>query len=300
MDYNQRLLFYLGADKHIPHPNMNQHSIHDLTSNVNTHDTVYDVPLKQFLVKTNNQNKRFSFTRGDVISNNTQNNWSLSKNRSENNNSAVILKLFNENRHWGLYYNKPRDIPFENKKNIVFWRGCSTGSSQHFNATTWQPRKVNRFVMIEKWFNKTPYIDVGFSLIHRNWLKDKYGRYLKGPSSPSIFLTNKYLLSIEGNDKDSGLNWKLNSNSLVLMPKPRVTTWLMETNLIPNFHYLLLNDDFSDLHEKYIWCNNNQQKCKDIINNANLYMKQFENKRIEEQLQTDVINKYFELKDKFI
>ena len=122
----------------------------------------------------------------------------------------------------------------------------------------------------------------------------------KGPSSPSTFLTNKYLLSIEGNDKDSGLNWKLNSNSIVLMPKPRVTTWLMETCLIPNFHYILLNDDFSDLHEKYIWCNNNQKKCKDIINNANLYMKQFENKRLEEQLQTDVINKYFELKDKFI
>lgn len=56
----------------------------------------------------------------------------------------------------GLYYNKPHDIPFEYKNNIVFWRGCSTGSSQHFNATTWQPRKVNRFVMIEKWFNKTP------------------------------------------------------------------------------------------------------------------------------------------------
>ena len=33
--------------------------------------------------------------------------------------------------------------------------------------------------MIEKWFNKTPDIDVGFSLIHRAWLKDKYGCYLK-------------------------------------------------------------------------------------------------------------------------
>ena len=82
------------------------------------------------------------------------------------------------------------------------------------------------------------------------------------------------------------------------MPRPRVTSWLMETTLIPNYHYLLLKDDFSDMYEKYIWCENNQDKCKEIIKNANIYMKQFENKYIEEKLEVDVLNKYFELKDK--
>ena len=108
----------------------------------------------------------------------------------------------------------------------------------------------------------------------------------------------KYILSVEGNDKDSGINWKLNSNSLVLMAKPRVTSWLMETTLIPNYHYVLLKDDFSDLYQKYIWCENNQNKCKKIIQNANLYMKQFKNESIEGKLEIDVLNKYFELKNK--
>ena len=52
------------------------------------------------------------------------------------------------------------------------------------------------------------------------------------------------------------------------------------------------------MYEKYIWCENNQDKCKEIIKNANIYMKQFENKYIEEKLEVDVLNKYFELKDK--
>ena len=63
------------------------------------------------------------------------------------------------------------------------------------------------------------------------------------------------------------------------------------------YHYVLLKDDFSDLYEKYIWCENNQDKCKEIIKNANTYMKQFKDEYMEEKLEIDVLNKYFELKD---
>lgn len=98
-----------------------------------------------------------------------------------------------------------------------------------------------------------------------------------------------------GNDKDSGLNWKLNSNSVILMAKPRITTWLMETTLLPGVHYVLLKDDYSDLREKYIWCKNNQAKCKEIIKNANMFMKQFNNKEREQEIEEAVINKYFDL-----
>jgi len=108
-------------------------------------------------------------------------------------------------------------------------------------------------------------------------------------------LKYKYILSVEGNDKDSGINWKLNSNSLVLMAKPRVTSWLMETTLIPNYHYVLLKDDFSDLLEKVIWCHNHPNECKQIVKNANEFMKQFANPIMEQQIEEAVINKYFQL-----
>ena len=298
MNYKERLSFYLGADKDKPHVDMNKYSISDLTVNVNTHDTVYDVPLGNLLIKTKNTDKRFSFSRGDVITQDQQNNWTLSKNRCEGNTSSVLLRSFNIGRHWANYYNKPRDIPFERKKSIVFWRGVSTGSSKHFSAKKWDPRPANRFTLVEKWCNKTQDIDVGFSFIHRDWLKPKYQKYVKGVCNIQHFLMNKYILSIEGNDKDSGLNWKLNSNSLVLMAKPRVTSWLMETTLVPNKHYILLKDDFSDLYEKLQWCNNNQDKCIEIVKNANDFMRQFSNNSNEEKLEKEVLNKYFELKSK--
>lgn len=78
------------------------------------------------------------------------------------------------------------------------------------------------------------------------------------------------------------------------MPKPRVTSWLMETTLIPDYHYILLKDDFSDLEEKYYWCENNPEICKNIIKNAKNFMLKFSDKEQEEKLETIVINKYFE------
>jgi len=79
------------------------------------------------------------------------------------------------------------------------------------------------------------------------------------------------------------------------MPKPRVTSWLMETTLIPNYHYVLLKDDFSDLQDKLNWCNNNQEKCKEIIKNANDFMYQFSNKENEKKIEEEVINRYFKI-----
>uniref|UniRef100_A0A6C0CQF9 Glycosyl transferase CAP10 domain-containing protein n=1 Tax=viral metagenome TaxID=1070528 RepID=A0A6C0CQF9_9ZZZZ len=294
----ERLQFYLGEDKDKSHPDMNKYCINDLTNGINTHDTVYDVPLKYLLEITNNKDKRFSFSRGDVITKDQQHNWTISKNRCEENNSSILVRSFNINRHWGLYYNKPLDFPFETKMNAVFWRGVTTGCSQHFSAKEWNPREANRFTMIENWYEKRPDINVGFSFVHRSWLKSKYECYVKGRCRPEEFLKHKYILSIEGNDKDSGLNWKLNSNSVVLMPRPRVTSWLMESKLEANKHYVLLKDDFSDLGEKVDWCNNNQEKCKEIIRNANKYMSQFSNNYLEQVLEIEVIKKYFVLKDK--
>jgi hypothetical protein len=60
----------------------------------------------------------------------------------------------------------------------------------------------------------------------------------------------------------------------------------------------LLKDDFSDLEEKFDWCNNSQDKCIQIVKNANVYMSQFNDNEKEEELEMHVINKYFELTNK--
>ena len=77
------------------------------------------------------------------------------------------------------------------------------------------------------------------------------------------------------------------------MAKPTVSSWLMETTLIPNYHYVLLKDDFSDLEEKFEWCEKNQDKCKQIIKNANTFMNQFICDTKEKNLEKKVLNLYF-------
>lgn len=296
MTFDERVNFYLG-EEFINMDTININSFTDvktiknLTKNTFAHDLVYDCPLKKLLIKTNHTNRKFMFQRADIMS--VQPLITLCKNRCDGNNQSVILRCLNFDRHWKNYYKKPADKPFQQKESVVFWRGTTTGASDSPAATIWNPRIVNRFQMVEMYFNTNRQIDVGFSSIHREWLKPKYSKFIKKAVSITHFLKYKYLLSIEGNDKDSGLNWKLNSNSLVIMPKPRVCSWLMETTLIPNFHYVLIKDDFSDLKEQLFWCNNNQAQCQSIINNAHTHMRQFANNANEVKIEEAVINKYF-------
>jgi hypothetical protein len=67
----------------------------------------------------------------------------------------------------------------------------------------------------------------------------------------------------------------------------------METTLVPDYHYVLIKDDFSDLLDKFNWCNNNKNKCKEIVKNANRFMSKFSNKNVEDKIECDVINEYF-------
>ena len=67
----------------------------------------------------------------------------------------------------------------------------------------------------------------------------------------------------------------------------------MESTLIPNYHYVLLKDDFSDLEEKILLCNNHPNECKQIIRNANEYMQQFSNEELEQRIEDAVIQEYF-------
>jgi len=190
----------------------------------------------------------------------------LTKNRIFSN-SGVIVFSVQENRHWSHYYKSPPDIPFSEKKPVAFWRGANTGDK----------RKYSR---------RGDFVKLNGGCVDSAWsFKDR--------KQPRHFLEHKYLVSIEGNDKDSGLNWKLNSNSLVLMPRPRTVSWLMESWLIPYEHFVPLRDDFSDIEEKVSWCESNQSKCREIVKNANEHMDMFSDRQEQVRLEIEVLKKYF-------
>lgn len=233
----------------------------------------YGIPLKQKLRKLGHTTAYYVSGDIDQVTGSV-----LCKVRCANSVTGVIVRCLEYNRHWYNYYNRPADIPFDKKLNAVFWRGVTTGRPD---------RAGNRFDLVTRWYGK---YDIAFSSIVQG--RDDYKKYVKEERSITYFLKHKYIISVEGNDKDTGINWKLNSNSLVLMARPRVASWLMETTLIPDYHYVLLKDDFSDLEERLRWCKYNQDRCKEIISNANKFMKQFADSKAEERLEDAVINKY--------
>ncbi len=240
-------------------------------------DTIIELPLKKLLKKNNVSHLRFHIYLKDILE--VKHSACLVKARLTNH--SVLLRCINVDRHWHHYYHKPPDIPFEKKINTVYWRGTTTGTPH---------KPANRFTLVKKWIHH-PNMDIGFSEIVQRY--DKYKPFVKGKGEIKDFLKYKYILSVEGNDKDSGLQWKLNSNSLVMMARPRCTSWLMETTLIPNYHYLLLKDDFSDLEEKILLCNRHPNECKKIIRNANEFMAQFANEEVEQRIEDTVIQEYF-------
>lgn len=278
MNKEERILFYLGD---IVNKNINKTELVTVNDIQLINPNVYNFHFKTLIDKNQFQNKKLNICFGDVQ--HKPSNTCLVKNRY-NSNNGIILRCPDFIRHWSDYYKRPNDINYDDKISKVIWRGTTTGQPD---------RKANRFDLVTSWFDKHNDIDIGFSFICQE--KDIYSKYVKGEMTIEQMLKFKYIISVQGNDKDSGLNWKLNSNSLVLMPKPYVESWLMESKLIPDYHYVLLKDDFSDLKEKLDWCNNNTDKCKNIIHNANTFMKQFENNEYEEELENEVLQRYFDL-----
>ena len=128
-----------------------------------------------------------------------------------------------------------------------------------------------------KWRNK---FDIGISCTWDRWDTN----YLKPSMTIHEMLNYKYIISIPGKDKDSGINWKLASNSVVLMARPKIESWLMEGLLKPWVHYVPLADDYSDLDKIIEWCRKNDDKCQEIVRNSNNFMKQFENMEVERKL----------------
>ena len=77
-------------------------------------------------------------------------------------------------------------------------------------------------------------------------------------------LHHRYLISLEGNDKASGLQWMLASNSVVLMPPPTVESWLLESRLEPWVHFIPIKADGTDLEERLIWAKSHSAACRRI------------------------------------
>lgn len=149
-------------------------------------------------------------------------------------------------------------------------------------------RQPQRIRFWEMYFNH-PMCDLGqvnTNYIHR-------AEWIKPSISIDEHLDYKFILCIEGNDVASNLKWVMSSNSLAVMPRPKYETWFMEGTLKPDYHYVCIKDDYSDLEEKLTYYINHPDKAQEIIDHAHEYVAQFRNSKREELISLLVLDKYF-------
>jgi len=182
--------------------------------------------------------------------------------------NSIVLKL-DKIRHF-LFVNDSK--PFESKKNMLIGR-----SKAH---------QSHRIKFLEMYFNH-PMCNIGQVNQGMN------PQFIANRMTISEHLEYKFILCLEGWDVASNLKWVMSSNSLAVMPKPTYETWFMEGTLIPNYHYVLIKDDYSDLEERLNYYIKHADEALLIIEHAHEYVKQFKNRKQEDLISLMVIQKYF-------
>lgn len=231
-----------------------------------------------------NTEKYFFCLFGDNFQTQTHPSFIKTKKINEESNN-VLLNLDSERHTTMLNYIKNIDKPYHAKNEKILWRGASTGNHIHGQRD---------LIVIKFQHHSNPDIDIKYNELVQGYTNNKNEYLLGDYKNLEQQLEYKFLISIEGNDVASNLKWMLLSNSIVLMPKPKICSWFMEDKLEPFVHYIPLNDDFSDLEDKYNWCLHNQGECEKISKNASQYIEQFMDQNRENEITRRVIETYLE------
>lgn len=186
----------------------------------------------------------------------------------------IVWKLATH-RHYGLLDQvAENDKAWEEKKNKAVFRGQLTGSLG-FNkraAAEESCLKLHRCRLVYNHANST-LLNAKLTSTRKRLPNVINGVNLTTSSiSVRHLLKYKGIVMLEGNDVASGLKWALLSNSVVLMPIPRRTSWAMEELLQPWVHYVPLNDEATDVEEKMMWIRTHDADAQRISYAATLWI----------------------------
>lgn len=184
--------------------------------------------------------------------------------------NSTLMKM-DKVRHF-IFVDDP--IHWEDKKPIAIFRGKTAG-------------KQSRMDFMQRYFGST-ICDCGDvsrpGTVPPEWQTAK--------KTIRDHLAYRYIMALEGNDVASNLKWVMSSNSIAVMPRPTCETWFMEGTLIPNYHYIEIKADFSNLEEKLNYYNRHPQEAQRIIANAHAYVDAFRDTHREQLIAIGVMDKY--------
>ena len=186
-----------------------------------------------------------------------------------NNQNSILLKL----NQIKLFHFIKDPKKFENKKNQAVWRGDIRNNP-------------NREYFVKN-FYKTPLFNIGQTSPKQDvpWMKIFM--------SIKDQLDYKFIFCLEGKCISTNLYWAMSSNSVCIMPKPKYESWFMEGKLKDGVHYIKVKDDFSDAEEKIEFYINENDKCLEIIDNAQKFVRQFKDIKQERLIQLLILKQYF-------
>ena len=189
--------------------------------------------------------------------------------------NSVVLNL-DKHRHF-LFLKD--EIPFREKQNRAIFR-C--------NINYPWPNYERRLRFVEQYYGH-PMVDVGVSnrnaVVREEWVRPYISEY--------DHMSYKFVMCLEGVDVATNLKWVMSSNSLAVMPKPRYETWFMEASLIPDYHYVAIKPDYSDLEERLQYYIDHPDEAEAIVRHAHEYIAQFMDRRREKLISLLVLEKYF-------
>lgn len=163
-----------------------------------------------------------------------------------------------------------QEIPWEQKINKCLWRGRLSGTLTDYIASKNIRCKLcllSKFypMLIDASFTSLPRIP----LHQRRHILTDYS--ITGFLTPEEHLKYKYLICVDGNTCTyPGLHWRLQSNSLVIKPKSNKIQWYYE-GLIPDYHYLLVDQDLANLLPKLKWASHHDKIAKEIAEHASQF-----------------------------
>lgn len=192
---------------------------------------------------------------------------------ADNNENSVVMKL-DKVRHF-IFVNDKKS--FTEKKDMAIFRGKVKG-------------KASRKKFMEMYFHH-PMCDLGD--VSKNTTDPEEWQTEK--KTIREHLDYKFVMALEGNDVASNLKWVMSSNSIAVMPRPTCETWFMEGTLIPNYHYIEIKADFSDLEERLNYYIEHIDEAQEIIKHAHEYVAQFKNRERENLISLLVLDKYFKM-----
>lgn len=172
------------------------------------------------------------------------------------------------------------NVKWENKKPTAVFRGASTGCGVTVDSNV---RLKLAYLSINTLPDKDgPLLDAGITKWQLRPRKLKNEKYLQTIDVPSLnklgislvsFLNPKqqseykYLINVDGHVSAFRLSLEMSMGCCILLADSKYKLWFRNM-MKPMVDYVPVKADLSDLIEKIQWCRKNDDKCKEIAENA--------------------------------